>query len=127
MCQTIHQINHLELRTRNLVEISDDSNEIYNSNSQIRQKNSVLKLSLCNYSDAYTHVKRIVTVPNTAAAAINANNTDKKVIFINCASFTKYISKMNNTQVYNAEGINVVMPVNNLIEYNDIHYKTCGF
>ena len=34
---------------------------------------------------------------------------------------------MNNTQVYNAEGINVVMPVNNLIEYNDIHYKTCGF
>ena len=117
----------MELRTRNLVEISDDSNEIYNSNSQIRQKNSVLKLSLCNYSDAYTHVKRIVTVPNTAAAAINANNTDKKVIFINCASFTKYISKMNNTQVYNAEGINVVMPVNNLIEYNDIYYKTCGF
>ena len=84
-------------------------------------------MSLCNCSDAYTHVKRTVTVPNTAGAAVNANNTDKKVIFINCASFTKCTSKINNTQVYNDEGIDVVMPMNNLIEYNDIYYKTCGF
>ena len=84
-------------------------------------------MSLCNCSDAYTHVKRTVTVPNTAGAAVNANNTDKKIIFINCASFTKCTSKINNTQVYNGEGIDVVMPMNNLIEYNDIYYKTCGF
>ena len=40
----------------------------------------------------------IVTVNNTAADGAAANNTDKKVIFKNCAPFTNCISKINNTQ-----------------------------
>ena len=38
-------------------------------------------------------VKRNITVNNTAAAGAEANNTNKKVIFQNCAPFTNCISK----------------------------------
>ena len=38
----------------------------------------MIKSMLCNYSDAYIHVKATITVPNTAAAAAPANNTNKK-------------------------------------------------
>ena len=45
----------------------------------------MLKSCLCDYSDAYILVKGTLTVNNTAAADVGANNTHKKVIFKNCA------------------------------------------
>ena len=80
--------------------------------------------SLCDYSDAYILVKGNISVNNTAAAA--ANNANKKVIFKNCAPFTNCISKINNTQIDNAEYIDIVMPMYNLIEYSDNYSKTSG-
>ena len=38
-----------------------------------------------------------------------ANNTNKKVIFKNCAPFTNCISEINNTQIDNAKDIDIVM------------------
>ena len=78
------------------------------------------------YSDAYILAKGKVTVNNTAAADADANNTNKKVIFKNCAPFTDCISKINNTQVDNAKDIDIVMPMYNLIEYSDNYSKTSG-
>ena len=66
-----------------------------------------------------------MSVNNTAADAA-ANNTNKKVIFKNCAPFTNYISKINNTQIDNADYIDIVMPMYNLIEYSDNYSKTSG-
>ena len=63
-----------------------------------------------------------ITIINCAAA----NNTNKKVIFKNCAPFTDCISKINNTQVDNAKDIDIVMPMYNLIEYSDNYSKTSG-
>ena len=63
---------------------------------------------------------------NIAAADADANNINKKVIFKNCAPFTNCISEINNTQVDNAKDINIVMPMYNLIEYNDNYAKTLG-
>ena len=83
----------------------------------------MLKSRLCDYSNAYILVKGTITVNNTAAAA---NNTNKKVIFKNCAPFTNYISETNNTQVDNAKDIDIVMPMYNLIEYSDNYAKTSG-
>ena len=88
-----------KFRTRNLVEINDESRGAYNVNSQIKFKTTMLKSSLCDYSDAY--------------------NTNKKVIFKNCAPFTNCISEINNTQIDNAKDIDIVMPMYNLIEYSD--------
>ena len=56
----------------------------------------------------------------------DANNSNKKVIFKNCAPFTDCISKINNTQVDNAKDIDIVMPMYNLLEYSDNYSKTSG-
>ena len=86
----------------------------------------MLKSSLCDYSDAYVHVKGSITVNNTAATPVAANNTNKKIIFKNSAPFTTCISEINNTQVDNAKDIDIVMPMYNLIEYKDNYSKTSG-
>ena len=86
----------------------------------------MLKSSLCDYSDAYILVKGTITVNNTAAVGAAANNTNKKVIFKNCAPFTNCISEINNTQIDNAKDIDIVMPMYNLIEYSDNYAKTKG-
>ena len=110
-----------KFRTKNWVEINDESRGTYNVNSKIKFKTTMLKSSLCDYSDAYIIVKGTITVNNTAGAA--ANNTNKKVIFKSCAPFTYYISDINNTQVNNAKDIDIVMPIYNLIEYSDNYAK----
>ena len=86
----------------------------------------MLKFSLCDYSDAYIHVRGTITVNNTAAVDANANNTHKKVIFKNCPPFTKCISDINNTNIDDAQDINIIMPIYNLIEYSDNYSKTSG-
>ena len=50
----------------------------------------------------------------------------KKGILKNCAPFTNYISKINDTQIDDAEYIDIVMPMYNLIEYSDNYSKTSG-
>ena len=108
-----------KFRTKNWVEINDESRKTYNVNSQIKFKTTMLKSSLCDYSDAHILDKGIISVNNTTAAGADANNTSKKVIFKNCAPFTNCISKINNTQVDNAKYIDIVMPMYNVIECSD--------
>ena len=115
-----------KFRTRNWIEINDESRGAYNVNSQIKFKTTMLKSSLCDYSDAYILVKGTITVNNTAAKGAAANNTNKKVIFKNCAPFNNCISEINNTQIDNAKDIDIVMPMYNLIEYSDNYAKKAG-
>ena len=115
-----------KFRTRNLVEINDESRGAYNVNSQVKFKTTMLKSSLCDYSDAYILVKGTISVNNTAAQGAAVNNNDKKVIFKNCAPFTNCISEINNTQIDNAKDIDIVMPMYNLIEYSDNYAKKTG-
>ena len=79
----------------------------------------MLKSGLCDYGNAYVLVKGTIAVNNTTAADDDANNTNKKVIFKNCASFTNCISEINKTQEDNTKDLNIVMPMYNLIEYSD--------
>ena len=115
-----------QFRTRNWVEINDESRGAYNVNSEIKFKTTMLKSSLCDYSDAYILAKGTISVNNTAAAGAPVNNTNKKVIFKSCAPFTNCISENNNTQVDNAKDIDIVMSMYNLIEYSDNYTKTTG-
>ena len=75
----------------------------------------MLRSSLCDYSDTYVLVKGNTTVNNTTAEGAAGDNTNKKIIFKNCAPFMNCISKINNTEVDNAEYIDIVMPMHNLI------------
>ena len=117
-----------QFRTKNWVEINDESRRAYNVNSEIKFKTTMLKSSLCDYSDAYIFVKRTITINGIGAdaAARPADERDKGVAFKNCAPFTNCISEINNTQVDNAKGIDIVMPMYSLIEYSDIYAKTTG-
>ena len=115
-----------KFRTKYWVEINDQSRSTYNVNSQIKFKTTMLRSNLYNYSDAYILVKWTIAVNNTAAADSDAKNTNKKVIFKNCAPFTNCVSEINNTEVDNAKDIDILMLMYNLIEYSKNYSKTSG-
>ena len=82
----------------------------------------MLRSDLCDYSDAYIVVKGDITVtrPN------NTDEYDKKLVFKNNAPFISCISEINNTLIDNAEDLDIVMPMYNLIEYSRDYRKTTG-
>ena len=111
-----------------MVEINDESRGTYTANSQIKFKTTMLKSSLCDYSDAYILVKGKITITGRGAnvTARQAYERDKGAAFKNCAPFTNWITEINNIQVDNAKDIDIVMPMYNLIEYSDNYAKTSG-
>ena len=115
-----------KFRGRNWLKINDGLQGTQNANSDIKFKTLMIKSMLCNYSDAYIHVKATITVPNTAAAAAPANNTNKKAIFKNCAPFSTCTSGINNTQVSDAQDIDIVVPMFDLIKHSDVYLKILG-
>ena len=80
----------------------------------------MLKSSLYDYSDACILVKGWITITGAGAdaAARQAYKRDKGVIFKNCAPFINCKCEINNTETDNAEDIDIVMPMYNLIKYN---------
>ena len=116
-----------KFRTRNWVEINDESRGTYTSND-IKFKTTMLRSNLCDYADAYILVKGTITTnwARDDAAARQADERDKGVTFKNCAPFTKCISRINNTEIDNAKDIDIAMPMQNLIEYSDNYLKTSG-
>ena len=98
-----------KFRTTNWVERNDDSKVRYD-NINIRFKTCMITSNLCDYRDSYIFVEGTTTVLNTAAAGVAVNNTYKKVLFKNCASFFDCITEMNNIQIDDAQKIGVVIP-----------------
>ena len=119
-----------KFKTKNWVEINYESRRTYNVNSQIIFKTTILKSSLCDYSDAYILVTGKITITvtgaGTYAAARQADERDKGVAFKNCAPFTNCISEINNIQIDNFKDTDIVLPLHNLLEYSDNYVKTSG-
>ena len=115
-----------KFRTKNWVEINDESRGTCNVNSQIKFKTTVLKSSLCDYSDAYVFVKGKIKITGTRdnAAARQADERNKCVAFKLFAPFTNCINEINNTQIDKAKDIDIVIPMYNLIEHSDNYAKT---
>ena len=81
----------------------------------------MLRSDLCDYSDPYIVVKGKITVANPDNDAY-----DKKLAVKNNGPFTSCISKINNTLIDNAEDLEIIMPMYNLIEYSKNYRKTTG-
>ena len=113
-----------KFRTKYPIEINDDSHSTYNIDSQIRFKTAMLKSILSHYNDVYIVVKETKNYHTGAAAA--PNNRNREVVFKNCAPFNNSISEINNTQIDNAIGIDLVTLMYNLIEYIVNHSETSG-
>ena len=122
---TSHNLS--KFRTRNWVEINDDSRGTY-TNANIKFKSTMLKSNLCDYADAYIFVKGRITISGAGddATARQLDERNKGVTFKNCAPFTKCITRTNNTDTNNAQDIDIVMPMYNLIEYSDNSSTTLG-
>ena len=69
-------------------------------------------------------VNQKVTVTGNINVAGGDANT--KVAFKNCAPFTKCITEINETFIYDAEHINITIPMYNLTEYSDNYSDTSG-
>ena len=67
-------------------------------------------------------MKGIISVTGTD----NTNSRKKKLTFKNNAPFISRISKINNTFVDNAEDLDVVMQMYNLLEHSDDYFITSG-
>ena len=110
--------------TKKWVEVHDqlgDANDRYKPNKPIRFKTSMLRSDLCDFSDAHIVVKGTITVTDP-----NDVNDDKQLALKNNAPFTSCISKINNTLINNAEDLDIVMPMYNLLEYSKNFRKTTG-
>ena len=88
----------------------------------------MLRYNLCHFSDAYIFVKGSITITGDGDnnAARQADERDKGVTFKNYAPFIKCISRINNTEIDNAQDIDILMPMYKLIEYSDNYSKTSG-
>ena len=116
-----------KFRTKNWVEINDESRGIYTSND-IKFKTTMLRSNLCDYADVYILVKGTITITGARDddVAKRLDERNKGIIFKNCAPFIKCISRINNTDIGNAEDISIVVLMYNLIEYSDNYSEISG-
>ena len=82
----------------------------------------MLRSDLCDYSDAYIVVKGRISVTGTDTA----NRRNKKLTLKKSAPFISFTSKINNTFIGNAEDLNIVVSMYNLLEYSDNYSITSG-
>ena len=103
-----------KFRTRNWVEINDESRGKYAGND-IKFKTTMLRSNLCDYADAYILVNGTGTITGAGddAVARQADERNKRVTFKNCAPFIKCINRISNTEIDNAKDIDIVMPMCN--------------
>ena len=108
--------------TKKWIEVQSQSGNTYNTSKPIRFKTSMLRSDLCDYSDAYVWVKGKITVANPNDKA----NFNKELTLKNNAPFISCISKINGELVENAAGLDIVIPMYNLLEYSKNYEKTLG-
>ena len=114
--------------TREYVEVNSLSNT-YNENKSIRFKTPMLRSNLCDYSEAYILVKGTITVTAPGVNS-NANNIrDKRnrpLILKNNAPFVSCITRVNGALIEDADDLDIVMSMYNLLEYSKNYRKTIG-
>ena len=112
--------------TKKWIEINDQSGGVYRADKQIRFNTSMLRSDLCDYSDAYIVVKGKITVTKGFNNDANKNACDKKLALRNNTPFLSCISKSNGELIENAEDLDIVIPMYNLLEYSKNYRKTTG-
>ena len=102
--------------------INDQNNGQYGreneNDSIIKFETKVIKPNLCNYSDAYILVKGDIKIADIAAYT--------NVAFTKCAPFARCVTHINDEHVETAENLDIIMPMENLIEYSDNYANSSG-
>ena len=87
--------------------VNNVSSRQYSTNKFIRFKTPMLRSVLCDYCDAYIVIKATISV---------TGNNDKKLTFENNAPCMSCIIKISNTFIDNAEDLDIVMLIYNMLE-----------
>ena len=111
--------------TRQYVKVNSLSNT-YNENKSIRFKTLMLRSNLCDYSDAYILVEGTITVTAAAGANNIREKRNKPLILKNNAPFVSCITRINGGLIEDADDLDIVMPMYNLLEYSKNYRKTIG-
>ena len=123
--------------TKTWIEVYDQSEKNYNVNKEIRFETSMLRSYLCDLrgKEILLLVKKhllLMIFKNLIIQQllqlllimqIIMHLAKKKIFFLNNAPFIKCISKINGTKIDNADDLDVVMPIYNLLEYSKNYKK----
>ena len=96
--------------------------DTYNENKSIRFKTPMLRSNLCYYSDAYILVKGTITVTGNYPR----DRQNRPLILKNNAPFISCITRINGELIEDADDLDIVMPMYNLLEYSKNYRKTIG-
>ena len=113
----LNEAGDSKFMTRKLNIVNDQSNANYDVENEIIYNMEVLRSNLCAYNDAYILVKDDITVIAVPA---------QQVSFQICAPLTKCITKINGTTIHDAEDLDLVMTMYNLIEHSYNYSETTG-
>ena len=94
----------------------------YNENKSIRFKTSMLRSNLCDYSDAYILFNGTITVTGNHPR----DRQNRPLILKNNAPFISFITRINGELIEDADDLDIVMPMYNLLEYSKNYRKTIG-
>ena len=112
--------------TRQYVKVNSLSNT-YNENKSIRFKTPMLRSNVCHYSDAYILVKGTITVNGIVNGAENEIlRRNRPLILKNNAPFVSCMTKINNEFIEDADDLDIIIPMYNLLEYSKNYRKTIG-
>ena len=100
--------------TREYVRVNSLSNT-YNENKSIRFKTPMLRSHLCDYSDGYILVKGTIR-----------DKKSRPLILKNNAPFVSCITRINGELIEDADDLDIVMSMYNLLEYSKNYRKTIG-
>ena len=96
--------------------------DTYNENKSIRFKTPMLRSNLCDYSDAYILVKGTITVAGNNFRDIQ----NRSLILKNNTPFISCITRINGELIEDADDLDIVMPMYNLLQYSKNYRKTIG-
>ena len=105
--------------TKKWIEVHDQSGNAedrYKPSKQIRFKTSMLRSDLCDLTDACIIVTGTITLTKTNRRGI-IDIRNRFLAFKNNAPLTNCVSKIYNVLIDNAEDLDVVMSMCNLLEY----------
>ena len=103
--------NLSKLVTREYVRVNSLSNT-YNENKSIRFKTPMLRSDLCDYADAYILVNCTILVNG-----LNLRDRQNRPLILKNAPFISCITRINNELIEDADDLDIVMPMYNLLEY----------
>ena len=106
--------------------LSNSLSHTYNENKSIRFKTPMLRSDLCDYADAYILVNGTITVTAAAGANNIRDKKNRKLILKNNVPFVSCVTRINGELIEDADDLDIVMPMYNLLENSKNYRKTIG-